>query len=552
MTRKIFRGIMVVSVFTLLFSVMLNLGVLYRNFDGQLQKELKSEADYAGAGVELQKEEYLKKLEESDNRITWIAGDGTVLFDNQADAASMDNHADREEVQEALEDGEGASGRYSETISRQNIYYARRLEDGSVLRISSEQSSIVALVADMLIPTVVICAIAAVVAGILASGQSRRIIQPLNDIDLNRPDEVDAYEELSPFLHKISRQNEQIEQQMEKLRQKQKEFSVITENMQEGFLLIDKNTEVLSYNSSALRLLGITDIDDNSSVLALNRSESFRTALNQALAGQHNEQMLNMDNSCYDIIANPVWKCGKVSGVVIVILDVTEKEMRDRLRREFTSNVSHELKTPLTSIYGVADMLAAGMVKAEDVPSFAADIYRECRRMIHLMDDIIRLSQLEEGAVPTQKERTDLYETAQDVRDSLHSLCHNKMIAMKVTGEHVFVDGVTSMLGEIIYNLAENAVKYNHNGGTVHIHVAQEEKTAIVTVTDTGIGIAPEHTERIFERFYRVDKSHSREIGGTGLGLSIVKHAVQYHSGTIQIESQEGKGTKMIVKLPAV
>lgn len=552
MTRKIFKGILAVSVFTLIFSFLLNMGVLYSYFDGQLQKELKSEAVYVGAGVEQQGGSYLDELKASDNRITWIDSDGTVLYDNQADAASMDNHRDREEVKQALEDGEGAASRYSKTIANRTIYYAKRLEDGTVLRISSEQSSILALLAGMIVPTLMIIAASAAVSGVLASRVSRNIINPLNDIDLNRPDEADVYEELNPLLHKISRQNDQIEQQVNNLKRKQKEFSVITENMQEGFLLIDRNTEVLSYNSSALRLLGITDMEENASVLALNRSESFRTAVEQALEGRHNEQSLKTGTACYDIIANPVLLQGEITGVVVVILDVTEKEMRDQLRREFTSNVSHELKTPLTSIYGVADMLSAGLVKPEDVPSFAGDIFKECRRMIHLIDDIMRLSQLEEDSLPAKREPVEMLALAKSVKKSLDMICTEKKVHMEVDGEQTFVNGISTMLEEILYNLSENAVKYNHPGGMVHVHVAREQDTAVITVEDDGIGIAPEHTERIFERFYRVDKSHSRKIGGTGLGLSIVKHGVQYHGGTIQVESQEGKGTKMIVRLPAV
>lgn len=555
MTRKIFGGIIMVSVITLLLSFVLNIAVMYGYFDKQIQKELKSEALYIEAAIEdreISNEDYLEHVKKVENRITWIDEKGTVLYDNKSDAAKMDNHKDREEFKEALADGEGKANRESDTISKRTIYYAKKMDDGTVLRVASEQSSIWALLAGMAKPGIVICIVAAVLSALLASRVSKYIIRPINEMNLTNPDENDTYEELNPFLHKISKQNKVIREQMENLKQKQKEFNVITENMQEGFLLIDKNTEVLSYNSSALKLLGIPKPEENQTVLALNRSENFRNAVEQALCGNHNEQIMRTDSTCYYIYANPVMLHGEVSGVVVVILDATEKEMRNQLRREFTSNVSHELKTPLTSIYGVADMLAAGIVKPEDVPGFAKDIFKECKRMLHLIDDIIRLSQLDEQSVSQEKEMVDLYDVSKSVKKSLAMIAEDKKISFEVEGEHVHILGVPTMIEEIISNLCENAIKYNKENGKVTVSVSKENGMARLEVKDTGIGIPAEDMERIFERFYRVDKSHSRKIGGTGLGLSIVKHAVQYHDGIIRVASVEGEGTIMTVMMKAV
>lgn len=449
-------------------------------------------------------------------------------YDNHSDYHKMDNHKNREEV----------------------IYYSIRLEDGTILRLASVQSSIWALIGEVIKPSVLIFVVITILAGLLAAKVSKKIVRPLNNMDLNNPMEIDTYEELNPFLHRIHRQNKIIDEQVKDLKRKQEEFSVITENMQEGFLLVDKSSEVLSYNSAALRFLDATKPEENESIFAMNRSESFHEAVAKALEGMHSEQRLQNEQVCYDIIANPVFVQEEISGVVILILDVKEKEMRERLRREFTSNVSHELKTPLTSIYGVADMLAAGLVKAEDVPRFAGDIHREAKRMIHLIEDIIRLSQLDEQSVRPEKQPVDLMEMALVIQQSLQSVCDEKQVTMKIYGDEVSIIGVPTMIEEVLYNLCENAIKYNKEGGNVEVAVIDEPQYVKVMVKDTGIGIPTEHHDRIFERFYRVEKSHSRKIGGTGLGLSIVKHALQYHNAEIELASKEGVGTTMMVSFP--
>lgn len=555
MIRKIFSGIVAISVVTLLLCFLLNIMAMHSHFTKQMKHELESEAHYIEAALEdedISNQEYLNDVKNADNRITWIDVDGTVLFDNQSDVAQMDNHLDREEIKEALELGEGFADRQSDTISRRTIYYAKKLQNGTVLRVAGEQSSVWALIMGMAKPGILIVFLAIVLSAILAFHVSKKIIEPINGMDLSNPEEIDVYEELNPFLHKISRQGDIIKEQVENLKQKQREFAVITENMQEGFLMTDRNTGVLSYNSAALKLLGITELQENQSVLALNRSENFRKAVEMALEGNHNEQMMQTENACYYIYANPVFLHGEVNGVVVLILDATEKEMRNQLRREFTSNVSHELKTPLTSIYGVADMLQAGFVSDEDVPKFAGDIFKECKRMLNLIDDILRLSQLDEQSLIREKEPVDLYELSMSVSENLASLATSRGITVQVTGEHCMVSGVPAMLEEIVHNLATNAIKYNKENGSVVIDISKENGMVQLAVSDTGIGIPAEDTQRVFERFYRVDKSHSRAIGGTGLGLSIVKHAVQYHEGMVHLESVVNQGTTVTVSLKEI
>lgn len=552
MIRKIFSGIVAISVVTLLLCFLLNIMAMYSHFTKQMKHELESEAHYIEAALEdedISNQEYLNDVKNADNRITWIDVDGKVLFDNQSDVTQMDNHLNREEIKEALELGEGFADRESDTISKRTIYYAKKMQDGSVLRVAGEQSSVWALIIGMAKPGILIVCLAIVLSAILAFHVSKKIIEPINGMDLSKPEEIDVYEELNPFLHKISRQGDIIKEQVENLKQKQREFAVITENMQEGFLMTDRNTGVLSYNSAALKLLGITELQENQSVLALNRSENFRKAVEMALEGNHNEQMMQTENACYYIYANPVFLHGEVNGVVVLILDATEKEMRNQLRREFTSNVSHELKTPLTSIYGVADMLQAGFVSDEDVPKFAGDIFKECKRMLNLIDDILRLSQLDEQSLIREKEPVDLYELSLSVSENLASLAASRGITVQVTGEHCTVSGVPAMLEEIVHNLATNAIKYNKENGSVVIDISKENGMVQLAVSDTGIGIPSEDTQRVFERFYRVDKSHSRAIGGTGLGLSIVKHAVQYHEGMVHLDSVENQGTTVTVTL---
>lgn len=547
MTKKIFYGIFVASVLTFAACLVLILGVLYNYFDKQLIEGLHTQGHMIAAAVEMGGGACLEELSTLDNRLTWVGPDGEVLYDNQADSSAMENHLDREEIAEAMESGQGESERYSETLSQKTVYYAIRLADNSVIRLADTRSTVWNLLFGMIQPLLMILTIAIILSAVLASRISKSIVRPINAIDLEAPDVEGNYDEISPLLLKINRQNEQIKHQMEELRRQREEFRLITENMSEGFLVIDRKTELLSYNSAALRLLGSGPVEGTPSVLTLNRSESFRQAVEAALAGEHCEHSMTLDGSIYHVIASPVSRDGETAGAVIVILDCTERELRDQMRREFTSNVSHELKTPLTSIYGVSEMIASGIVKPEDIPSFARNIHAESGRLITLIEDIIKLSQLDENLVPSDPVPVDLFETAASVVKRLRSQADARGIQMELTGGSAIVHGIPNLLDEMIYNLCDNAIKYNKDGGRVRISVENGEHPT-VTVSDTGIGIPREHQPRVFERFYRADKSHSKKIGGTGLGLSIVKHAAAYHGAAVSLESTEGEGTTVTVR----
>ncbi len=548
MTKKVFQGIFAASVLTFLACLILILGVLYSYFDNQLMEGLRTEGDIIAEGIETGGAAYLDHLETMKARLTWIAPDGKVLFDNQADPAAMENHSSREEVAEALEIGKGEAERYSGTLSEKTIYYAVRLSDNSVIRISDTRSTVWYLLFGMFQPLLLILTIAIVLSAVLASKISKSIVRPINAIDLEAPDVEKNYDEISPLLLKINHQNEHIKRQMEELRRQREEFRLITENMNEGFLVVDQKTELLSYNTAALRLLESGPISGTPSVLTLNRSESFRYAVETALQGEHCEQSMTLGSSVYQVIANPVTHDGTPAGAVIVILDCTERELHEQMRREFTSNVSHELKTPLTSIYGVSEMIAGGIVKPEDIRSFAQNIHEESGRLITLIEDIIKLSQLDENSIPADPVPVDLYQVAVSAIKRLEPQAKEHAVRVTLSGEPAIVRGIPNVLEEMLYNLCDNAIKYNKENGSVEVSIKAGNGHPVVTVTDTGIGIPREHQARVFERFYRADKSHSKKVGGTGLGLSIVKHAAAYHGATVRLDSTEGQGTTVTVQ----
>ena len=549
MTSKIFRNSFLVGVAVFFLSIALFMGVLYQYFGSQLLIQLESEAALAARGVEMGSMDYLDGLS-SANRITWIDAGGTVLFDNQTDPAQMENHADREEVRAALESDTGTASRYSTTLSQRTLYFAQRLADGTVLRVSSEQRSLPSLLLSMVQPILIILVLAVALSAVLASRLSKHIIKPVLAIDLEHPEDSDTYEELTPLLSRIKQQNQTIAQQMAQLRQKQNEFTAITENMSEGFLLLDRQGRILSHNSGALRLLHAAAPEERASYLTLNRTERFRQAVDAALTGRRDEQLVDLGGRCCQLLANPVIQDGQVAGAVLVILDVTEREQREELRREFTANVSHELKTPLTSISGIAEIIKGGLVKPQDIPGFADDSYGEAQRMIRLVEDILRLSQLDEGGSSLQTEEVDLYHLAQEVAGRLTPAAVKGQVTLEVTGGPVRISGVRQLLDEMISNLCDNAIKYNRPGGRVTISVSRSDRGAELSVSDTGIGIPPEDQSRVFERFYRVDKSHSKAIGGTGLGLSIVKHEAAFHGADLSLESQPDRGTTIRLTFP--
>ena len=547
MTRKIFRTILLVGLAALLLCAVLLCWALVRHFTYRVLDELEVEARLAARGVELCGRDYLEGVD-CPNRFTWIDADGTVLFDSDADAGAMENHLERQEVRQALLTGRGQASRVSGTLAVRTLYIALSLEGGTVLRVASRQRSVAQLLAGLIPSLLVIFLGTALLAALLARKLARGISRPILELDLTRPELCETYEELSPLLLRLRRQQETIQTQMKELRQRHEEVTAITENMGEGLLLIGKGAELLSCNASALRLLGVEGIRPGECVLGLSRAEPFRRVVDGALSGRHSEALLKREGCCCQLLGNCVLHDGRVAGAVVTILDVTERESRESLRREFTANVSHELKTPLTSISGFAELMKNGMVPQETVPEFAGDIYREAQRLITLVEDIIHLSRLDEGAAPTDRQRVDLYELAGEALERLASAAARMEVSLRLEGGSVEVEGVSHMLDEMIYNLADNAIKYNRPGGSVTVTVDRAEGGARLSVRDTGIGIPPAHQQRVFERFYRVDKSHSKEVGGTGLGLSIVKHVASYHGAALELESREGAGTAVTVR----
>ena len=543
MTSKIFRSTVLVAVIVLLCSLSVVMGVLYNHFTQVQVQQLKNELSLAVTGTEQYGNAFLENVEADRFRITWIDLDGTVLFDTKADQTTMENHADREEIQEAFETGRGSAVRTSATLTEQTFYEARQLKDGTVLRISANQRSAWALMIGLLWPVILIAAFAIALSAFLARRMATKIVEPLNELDLEQPLKNDVYEEISPLLHRIHRQHRQIAEQMEKLRHKAEEFQQITSHMQEGLVLLDGEGTILSMNPFAMRLFE-TDADCiGKSFLRIDQDSSMRSAINDALDKGHGYARVNRNGREYEFDLSRIESDGTVIGAVVLAFDITEWHNAEQMRREFSANVSHELKTPLQGIIGSAELLESGMVKAEDAPRFVGHIRKEASRLVSLIEDIIRLSQLDEG-VPLPAETVDMLSLAEDVKAILETSAAEKNVQINVIGEGFCVEGVRRMLHEVIYNLCDNAIKYNVCGGSVTIEV---QKCCLV-VSDTGIGIPAEHKDRIFERFYRVDKSHSKASGGTGLGLSIVKHAAAYHNAQIQLESTLGKGTTIAIQ----
>ena len=552
MTKKIFKSIMFVCALVLAVGLVAVMGILYSNFDGQMRKELSKEAAYLTYGVEQQGVDYLKNIKDKSARITYIDQDGIVLFDNEADVSEMKNHSDRTEFQKAEKYGAGESSRYSDTLSEKTIYYALRLKDGTVLRVSGTQDSVLALVENLIFPLCGLLCLMLILSGIMASAISKRIVKPINELDLESPKENQIYEELSPLLSKIHRQNREIQNQLELAKQQQEEFSLITENMQEGLIVIDKYTMILSANSSAWNLFHMDRVCQGESVYCLDREEEFRHAIEQVLSGEHTELVLKLNGSDIQLIANPVIRDKKTEGAVVLLVNVTEKLERESLRREFSANVSHELKTPLTSISGFAEIMQDGLVKNEDIPQFAGRIYKESQRLLQLVEDVIQISQLDEEKTSYTWEPVDVYQVCKNAFESLKEKAKRLNVHLYICGEYMKMEAVRTLLEEAVYNVCDNAIKYNRNDGSVSVFLTQTAQEIQIVVKDTGVGIPKEDQDRVFERFYRVDKSHSKEIGGTGLGLSIVKHAVGALKGSVILRSEEGNGTEICMKFPKV
>lgn len=550
MTKRIFRSICLVALSVFLASIVLFMGVLYDYFSDVQRSQLKVQTDMTAQGVMSDGLEYLEGLDIKDCRITWISSDGTVLFDSKSDAAQMENHLEREEIKKALSGEIGESSRYSATLFARFLYCAKRLPDGTVLRLSTAQNSLLTLLLGMQQPIGIIFAVAVILSLLLAFRLSKKIVKPLNELNLDEPLNNNGYAELSPLLHRLDTQQHKIKQQRDELKQKQSEFETVTMSMTEGIVLLNSKDIILSINPAALRLFGMEQSCIGENIRSIHCGLELAGLLEKSGTGKYAEKIVELGGGRYQLGASPVISNGGVSGTVLLLLDVTEKESSEQMRREFTANVSHELKTPLHTISGCAELLANGMVKEADVTRFSTQIYTETQRMIRLVEDIIKLSHLDEGVYDMQFETVDLYALAENTIKTLEPEAEAAKVTLSLNGRPALLNGISQLLSGIVFNLCDNAIKYNRAGGSVSVNIQEDKETVILSVADTGIGIPPEHQERIFERFYRVDKSHSKEIGGTGLGLSIVKHAARLHNAVIELNSIAGRGTSVTVKFP--
>lgn len=548
MTGKIFRAILTVALIVLVISLLTVTGFLYDYFGTIQEKELRDQLNFAAVGTESLGISFLEKLRGENYRLTLIQEDGTVLFDTDADPQTMENHRDREEIQQAFWGGTSRSSRYSSTLTEKTTYEAVRLTDGTVLRISVSHYTSWLLLLGMIQPVLIIGVLAAVLSGLLASSMAKKVVTPLNTLDLEHPLENDTYPELSPLLHRIHVQHQEIEIQIKNLQQKNNEFQLVTDNMGEGLVLLNENGIVLTINTAAKKIFQTDDNCIGEDFLTVDRKQDLHNSISQALETGHCSLKSCRNNREYNFDINRIESEGKVLGAVMLIFDITLQTEGERRRREFTANVSHELKTPLQSIIGSTELLENNMVQQHDIPRFLGHIKKQATRLLHLIQDILRLSQLDEG-IELNKEAVDLRSLTEEIIDSLEASAQEKNIHLNLEG-NAHMQGMKSLLYEILYNLIDNGIKYNIPGGDVTVSLQETEKNIVVSVSDTGIGIPEEDHSRVFERFYRVDKSHSKSSGGTGLGLSIVKHGVELHKGQITVESEEKMGTTMTIVFP--
>ena len=549
MKKKIFQSILRVTIVILFISLILITGVLHNYFQKIQNQQLKEELALASLGVEQGEMQYLSGLEEHNNRITWIDSNGNIRFDNQADITKMENHSDREEFMEAIETGFGSSSRHSVTLTENTVYEAKLLSDGTVLRISMNQKSILALLLGLIQPFGIILILAVVVAYFIAEKVARQIIEPLDEVDLEHPLREESYEELAPFLKRIHYQKKQIRWQLEELNQKKLEFEQVISHMKEGLILLDAKDQIISINPAAMELFQTTLECIGNDFLSVERKQKLTQTIEKAREEGWGQVRFEKNNREYQFDVTSIRTEKGIIGSVILAFDITEQRNAEKMRREFSANVSHELKTPLQSIMGSAELLQNNLVKDEDLPRFVGHIHKEASRLVVLIEDIMRLSELDEER-ELQKEELSLHEIVNDVLKSLQDKANERHINLDIMGDEGRMTGVYRLLHEVIYNLCENAIKYNVDQGSVKVYIEERQTKVGITVEDTGIGIPKEHQSRIFERFYRVDKSHSKKTGGTGLGLSIVKHAVSYHNGTIELKSEVGKGTKVEIWFP--
>lgn len=562
MTGRIFRSICIVAMGVFLASIALFMCVIYDYFTNAQHDQLKTQTELAVQGFNAIREldkiqrhgsdgsDYFSNLETDNYRITWIDSDGTVLYDSKSDNFEMENHLEREEIKEALKNGYGESSRYSSTLMERSLYSAQLLPDGTVLRLSIAQNTVLMLLIGMAQPICVIFFIAFIFSIIFASRLSKSIVKPLNEVNLDDPMSNEKYDELAPLLKRIQKQQNQIKSQNLELHRKQVEFETVTSEMNEGIILLNKDYDILSINNAAKKLFVSDDGYIGHNFLTLDHSYKIQKLISDASEGIDSEQKIHFENGEYQLNANPVVSSGDITGIVLLAFDITEKEKTEMMRREFTANVSHELKTPLHTISGYAELMKNSMVKSEDIPKFSEHIYSEAQRMINLVEDIIRLSHLDEGSEDMKKEETDIFKIAKDVVQTLSDAAKAAEVTINIIGGSTMLYAIPQLIHGIIYNLCDNAIKYNQKGGSVLIEIKNTEKSVVLSVCDTGIGILPEHQERIFERFYRVEKSRSKAVGGTGLGLSIVKHAASLHNAQLSVHSIIDAGTTITVTFP--
>ena len=550
MKDKIFKSICLVGIITLLSSLILIMGVLYEYFTSAQMKQLVNDTELAAVAVTNDGLDYLNKLNDSDYRITWIKEDGTVLFDNKADSQKMENHLERQEVKEALENGEGTSIRYSDTVLYRSLYSAKLLSDGSIIRLSISQSSWWAIFVSMIQPLMIVAFLVIALSFFLAYRLSDKIVKPINDINLEDPKQSVVYEEVEPLIDRLYYQQKILKKQEEELQKKRNEFNAVTKNLSEGLILLNEEGVILSINDCAGKLLDINSYAIGKDLLLFNNREELSDLIKSAKEGKHDEKMIEIKGINYAFYVSPIISKDVVNGIALLIFDMSEKEKAEMMRKEFTANVSHELKTPLQNISGCAELLSSGLVKNEDVEKFSKQIYGESKRLMTLIEDIIKLSYLDENASDIVKSDVDLYEVCDNAIINLKEIAHKNNVSLHLSGESAKLLGVKEMLNMMAYNLIDNAIKYNKENGSVYVEVKDLNDSVSLSVKDTGIGIPLESKDRIFERFYRVDKSRSKEVGGTGLGLSIVKHVVKSHNGQIEVDSVLNEGTTIIVTLP--
>ncbi|HEN9255545.1 TPA: PAS domain-containing protein [Streptococcus agalactiae] len=548
MTKKIFRTTLSASLGIVLVTILMIMGFLYNYFNRIQREQLRTQTALASQGISFEGKDYFENLKTSNVRITWVDNKGQVLYDTQSDAKHMKNHANRQEIKEAIKSGYGESTRWSATLTEKSIYAAQRLNNGTIVRLSVAQQTIFYLILGMMSPLAIIILLAIILSVLIARYIAKKVSEPLNNIDLDHPLSNDSYEEITPLLRRLDSHQSKIQHQKLLLQKRQKEIDTIISKIKEGMILLDDQARIVSINAEALKLFQINDDWHGRFMMEVSRDLTLKDLIDQGLKGKKKEANIDIENNHYRVLVRPTTDNNRVTGLVVLLFDVTDQLQMEQLQREFTANVSHELKTPLHVISGYSELLANQMVPNEEVPQFAAKIHKESERLVKLVEDIINLSHLDEQEKLPQ-ETVNLYDLTQKVLEGLQAKADKKHIQINFNGEEAILRGNPVLLNSLVYNLCDNALTYNHEKGQVNVTLKNSPDTITLEVSDTGLGIAEKDKKRIFERFYRVDKSRSKIVGGTGLGLSIVKSALDFHNGSIKVDSHLGQGTTMTVLL---